>query len=496
MSEREADKAGQRTFEQSANDAATTPGMPAQNQPPFAHSRTGLALRAIPSRKAHLRLAALACVAALAVIILGLFRSTLFVQPPAHGSQRPNIASRLVIVPASQNLRSPMDIAWTLQGDRIAVLGKLATSTSSGSSPTDSQVNIYDALSGKLMSQFKPGIPVITALNATPSFSSVLVPGSTVNLLFRHVLWSPDGRRLALTFSGNVQSDTPPSEVSFTGVLLCNAAGGQARVLQRMVNSRVSAFAIWDLDSGLVASSVVPSSALSFRWDNEGALHSGSPLNASSLPPSVPQSPVGWPDGTSPFAIWQPAEVSLQVHDPYDPNRVVHPGIYVWTGEFAAWSPDGRYLLDLKFVTARFQPSNRPTPTKQVITSFGFAQAPLLPIRDAGLQALLDSLPVDATTDSYAEVSWRPDGRFLAAQQIIGDAGGAPSQSAVAILDCATGQQVAKLFPSGQSALPDPASSILRWSLDGSRLLAYDHDLRTITIWGPGSLPQPSSVSP
>jgi hypothetical protein len=56
----------------------------------------------------------------------------------------------------------------------------------------------------------------------------------------------------------------------------------------------------------------------------------------------------------------------------------------------------------------------------------------------------------------------------------------------VTLYDSASGRTVGTLQPSG---LFFNGPSLLRWSPDGSRLLIYDRNLGTITIWGRDAFP-------
>ena len=58
------------------------------------------------------------------------------------------------------------------------------------------------------------------------------------------------------------------------------------------------------------------------------------------------------------------------------------------------------------------------------------------------------------------------------------------------LYDSASGRTVGTLQPEAQpSSLFFNGPSLLRWSPDGSRLLIYDRDLGTITIWGRDAFP-------
>ncbi len=133
----------------------------------------------------------------------------------------------------------------------------------------------------------------------------------------------------------------------------------------------------------------------------------------------------------------------------------------------------------------------------------------VLPIRDAGLSAVLKAAPrVQGAQENpqhiwTLELAWRPDGRYLAAY--IGseraheltpapenEAGAEPGYGGqqVQIFNCATGAVVATLTPQAGEGKFQTGTDWLLWSADGSRLMRVDDSLGAITVWDSSQLPK------
>src|SRR5205807_1144963 len=78
----------------------------------------------------------------------------------------------------------------------------------------------------------------------------------------------------------------------------------------------------------------------------KGTVIPGRLLPTQFLPAAPPLSPIGNPDGDASFMLWQPG--LAQLTSSTDPSGTYR--IHSWSTSFAAWSPDGRYLInDLNF---------------------------------------------------------------------------------------------------------------------------------------------------
>jgi len=156
----------------------------------------------------------------------------------------------------------------------------------------------------------------------------------------------------------------------------------------------------------------------------------------------------------------------------------------------AAWSPDGRFLAQRVGLMGLLVSPQSPAPDATTLAAYDWAQAPRLPVRDAGLQqgiavARTNSFPpASAVTVGGVLVAWRPDGKQIAVDADRPD-------HAVVIFDCATGQPVATLTPPlhRQGSLLQ-GITMLSWSPDGSRLALYDATVATLTIWSGTQLPR------
>ncbi len=98
-------------------------------------------------------------------------------------------------------------------------------------------------------------------------------------------------------------------------------------------------------------------------------------------------------------------------------------------------------------------------------------------MRDMAFQRIVETMPEDLYSAENLLLSWRPDGRVLAASGSYIDALG--------LFDCATGKKIASLVlptyrASGSSSYY--LGSSLRWSPDGSQLLMLAPGIGA-TVW-------------
>ena len=69
-------------------------------------------------------------------------------------------------------------------------------------------------------------------------------------------------------------------------------------------------------------------------------------------------------------------------------QQVETPGVYTWQTAFAAWSPDGRYLVGPFLWTSACSRRAARTQALRRSPTSGLAQWPLLPVRDAALDQI------------------------------------------------------------------------------------------------------------
>ena len=87
-------------------------------------------------------------------------------------------------------------------------------------------------------------------------------------------------------------------------------------------------------------------------------------------------------------------------------------------------------------------------------------------------------------------VAWSPEGRLLAVQLVPSEQDDVPhiSHHALFIYDCATGKPLVALTPDTTST-PTEGLTLVRWSPNGARLLLFDNQLGTLTIFGRSKIP-------
>ena len=387
--------------------------------------------------------------------------------PQAHPSHP---GSGLPVLPQRDGITCLRDAMWSPDSTLIAVLGYSQNCSPVASVP--GLVNLYEARTSQLLRQLHPDEAIVQALKAASGSAgepSARVPqqkqggGSGLVISYQHVVWSPDNQRLAFLFHLRAPS------ASLEGVVLMNRDGAHAQVLLDQQNPLAPSSAEWDLERRmLITSNVFPfPPALAYHWGPKGTVNPGRLLPTQFLPAAPPLSPIGNPDGDASFTLWQPG--LAQLTSSTDPSGTYR--IHSWSTSFAAWSPDGRYLItDLSFFGLLTSP-------KVISASTPFFQVSD-PSRDrsqTGVQGLTNQCAVQLqavkTTTAFA---WSPNGRVLA------DYG---AGNRVDLSECPTGHKFAS-FPL-QSKYPAPSADAvaLRWSPDGSHLLLSSVASGLVSLW-------------
>ena len=392
-----------------------------------------------------------------------------------------NIKPSMVGFPRKDGFACVNNVAWSPDSKYIAFVGYQKDCAQGNQMYERGLVAVYDALSGKQVRQLSPDDAILQAFHKQlPAAHDALV------INYASILWSPDGKNLALTFSLGFPLLTGPGK--FFGVMLIPDGSGNAQVLFHF--QKDSSLPVeWDLKQHeainnspisslqpFVSAGTAISPIFTYRWGTNGALiptlfrRYRLIILRSQLDESQFGS-VGDPDGGRSFTIWQPGMSTLNTQNGGVSTDV--PGIYTWNTLFVAWSPDGRYLLDGFFLEGRLQLLDQPLPSRQTLVDLHLQQLPVLKVRDMALQHLLLTL---SASSSNILVSWHPDGFVLAAYNYqIGD---------LDLFSCMTGYEIASLLlPSPFANFVLGGTTIMRWSPDGSRLLLFDPQLGMTLIW-------------
>lgn len=421
---------------------------------------------------------ALVCV----LLLVGTYASTLrhfFATPPPQP---------FTLQAARDGLVCVSDIAWSPDSRQIAVAGYMHLGCGADAYATP-LILIYDAASGRLVRRIQPETAVLPALHTLlpnlplPSESD---RGNLDLLIYQNfLLWSPDGKQLGLIFLAVAFPQA--GWKSITGLFEANADGSNPRAYLHALDPAKSVSAReWDTRTGTMLADAVslgPNGtmppALAYTWDSGGNLAIEEASSSDSKPLAPSPGPVGSPAHDPTFTVWQPGSVISVAR--WDTSGYSEG--YEWSTRFAAWSPDGRYIVNLINVLAYLSISGEPAVSVPAPRSEEGPQI-RLPVRDAALLALMLAAPPQAQTGEW-EVAWRPDGHELAAFRL-----GDTSAQSAGIYDCATGRKLAALplatapwnmFLAGNAPL-------LRWSPDGSHLLLFSPQLGAITLWGPKDL--------
>ncbi|MHB8597392.1 MAG: hypothetical protein ACYDER_11350 [Ktedonobacteraceae bacterium] len=412
--------------------------------------------------------------------------------PPAPLVIKPSV----VILPQKDGFICVVDTTWSPDSKYVVILG-YQQGCAVGGTADPGLLTIHDASSGKRVRSFLLNDLVMHAFhNQYPKLRTEAV------MYYHLVLWSHDNRHLAILFNAAFYHE--PQSPSFDGVLLLDANGGSPDVLLHLNQNNYMSYLVWDTQSGTEYIAPAPSSGTSqnagytiqpspfYIWDYGEGADKLLPIqdNPGLLSTSSPNA-IGDPDGGDAFTLWQPGQLGLTTGNG---NTAYPPGIGTWSTYFAAWSPDGRYIVDNLLVDGRFNIPGRPIPDHQTLINLNMNLLPLLPVRDKGLQHVLQilaSTPVQTNFNS-ALLSWRFDGDALAAygaSDITYDAGdihgvvGEVYDTGVDIYRCTDGTHVATLLPSSPSLIALGGGVILRWSDDGLHVLLFNVNLGNIMLW-------------
>jgi hypothetical protein len=437
------------------------------DQPPATGSRLFLRIapavlewQRVPKRR-HWRWISSVCIVLLLVIVLSMSNGLSFFRVISFKATHTGAAVPSPRLPQRDGITCLTDAAWSPDSSSIAVLGYQHNCYRDDASVL---VNLYDAHSSKLMAQLHPDAAIVRALGNSLSFPL----RQPFAIDYVHIIWSPDGQRLALTF------DTVSEQPSVNGVELVNRDGGHAQVLLQQQYPTAPFYAEWDLARSrpvpftppLSAFSLMPlPPALAYRWGTNGTLVPETLLTPTTVPAVPALGPVGNPDGDPSFTIWQPG--SAHVASFADSSR-----LYTWSTDFAAWSPDGRYLVDGIALFGLLKPPEWLFPSSETLVISRMNQAPQLPIHDRAFLKVIDSARV---------LAWNPNGHVLAAYS---------SGKSVDLYNCISGDRFASFVLQSKDAASPTDAPLLRWSPDGLHLLISSVLWGLLTLRGPNQLPK------
>jgi hypothetical protein len=341
-----------------------------------------------------------------------------------------------------------VDAAWSPDAHFIAVLGYRQDCRQTLGAPA--VLNLYELHARPVL---KRQLSLDSALLARrfplPFPSDHIGQGEALAAMiaYTHVLWSPDGHRLACTFF--IQADLPAH-----GVVLMNSDGAAPQVLltQQALSSPFSEE--WQLSPPRTHASPRPRSlsvpaALAYHWGANGALTPDSRLADQTLPASSSVGPIGNPDGGPSFSIWQPGVLSTMWGGNSSPrgSRLST----TWKTSFAAWSPDGRSLVEGIDLSALLKPQEQVEASQRA--GCLSHQALLPPVRE-------EVFPQGFFLE--AALAWSPSGQALAVYT--------PGKG-IALYSCSDGYQLASFLLSAPDGASPAGSIALRWSNDGAHLL-------------------------
>jgi hypothetical protein len=410
-------------------------------------------------------------------------------QPQPTGSSHPPELISEQFAPRSDGLDCPVDIAWSPDGTRVAVLGYKdhCPDLPPNAAYTSGLLLVYDVKTGALAQH--------TALDQfVTGAGGVTLDTRTQYIAYQALLWSPDGARLALPFfaqRGMIAAPEPdvllhggdPATAphpTTAGLLLLDAKTFQRTgLVTAPYTASVSSTA--PLEWNLITHSLMQPAlqlppALGYHWGAGGALLPDSSLSAGQAPAPAPLVPVGNPSGDARFTIWQPGSTRLGFTESNGVGTAV-PGLDLFFTRFAAWSPDGAYLLAPAYYGGRIDTFRLPQPSAAQIQAAGWASAPLLPTHDAAMTALYGPTPQDLS------LNWSPDGQRLAdwngggGRQVI--VYGARSGRVVTTLPIPT-----SVYASAQLDFsPSLVGEEMRWSADGKHLALMSLELSSLIVW-------------
>jgi hypothetical protein len=446
------------------------------------------------------------------VVLLALAFAGLYLARNATQSQQSQqVTAPMDISLEGNGLVCPRGAAWSPDGKNIAIVGYKEDCPSNFPNfyhYHPGSLQVYDATTGALLSD----IMLDAAIQPKLGLPTQPAAQSPEVIYYDTISWAPDGRRVAITFGAFDWVQNPCFDIgqTVTGVAVTdvfsangpNASAHSFDVFVREPKQNDFSAPVWDLQQGRALDApIIP--ALEYRWNTFGYLQPTSPLAVGGKPTAPALTPVGDPNGATPFTMWQSAVLGYPLHynltEPSCAQQLVtaQAAPYTLQTDFSAWSPDGRYLAANAGFTALLAVDGAPAPDAKALSDLGLTQTVSAPVRDKALQQALTQLaqnprsggPGDA---NVAQVSWRPDGKVLAAYHAFNSERITGYDRILTLYDCVTGKSLGDFPPPAHTGpnQNDYPSSRLYWSPNGSRLLLMDAQTSALRIWGEGALPK------
>ncbi|HEY7974664.1 MAG TPA: hypothetical protein VID72_04925 [Ktedonobacterales bacterium] len=384
----------------------------------------------------------------------------------------------------------PQDAAFSPDGSRIAVIGAFAPCYQliTGLARCGHGLAIYDRRSGDLV-QVSPIEPLLGV--TTPDDSPRPTHGTDGYVHLRALGWSPDSTWFAMVYTVfNTANPTSPDDMLDSGLLLINPQSGATQIIRGdsgyfgSLNGATTALPVWHIKSGVETIGYATAPGIIFAWGANGLPFPTQGVRGSldELPANAgARYPVGEPDGSAPFTIWQPGVV-------IGPGSAGVGGARsVFVTSFASWSADG---ANATIVT---EGVTLPTPVRALATvsapsgTPGPAIAeplnlPATPARDVALAHVQEAVGAYG----WAAVAWNPAGTALASVTCFARQG-----QTLELRDTAsgavTGSSALTLGPNDPGCRDASAANLsLVWSPDGATLLTVDRAASTLTLWTVG----------
>lgn len=394
------------------------------------------------------------------------------------------IKPALELLPQENGIACLFDSAWSPNSAYIAFLGYEKDCVYGSHVYEQGLVVIYSGTTGKLVRLLSPDSAIFQTMYT--QFPAIHI---FPDIYFDSILWSPDERRIALTFSLGLPTRPLLPAGTIVGMALIDNASGHVQVMLG-IHADNGLPVEWDVqkqqamtDTAIPSLNPVANAGTSIPVIPAFAYHWGP--NGTLIPDfirghylHIPRSKlgksqigrIGNPDGDPSFTIWQPGTGMMSTR--YDMGNTYAPGVFTWNTDFSAWSPDERYLITSVSLQGLLQLPGHPLPNQQTLAKFHLDHLPYYPVRDIALQNLL--LTLNSSTFD-AVVAWQPAGYVLAAYDY--------GMIGLDMYDSVTGVEVALLNLPDELRTDLSGTTMLRWSLDGSHLLLFDPELSTVTIW-------------